>query len=100
MLFLGKSSNYLFKVYIFFNLTKFDPIYILFSPQDHKGNKTSEEQAKETDDQQLNKQKDDQNMDKNLPNTGHKEDTTQTVGIVLLLAGLLSILATKRKKHY
>ena len=36
-------------------------------------------------------------MDKNLPNTGHKEDTTQTVGIVLLLAGLLSILATKRK---
>nr|WP_179958597.1 LPXTG cell wall anchor domain-containing protein [Bacillus sp. SH5-2] len=48
----------------------------------------------------MNKQKDDQNMDKNLPNTGHKEDTTQTVGIVLLLAGLLSILATKRKKHY
>ncbi|MGE6538904.1 SpaA isopeptide-forming pilin-related protein [Bacillus luti] len=68
--------------------------------EDHKGNKTSEEQAKETDDQQLNKQKDDQNMGKNLPNTGHKEDNTQTVGIVLLLAGLLSILATKRKKHY
>ncbi len=57
-------------------------------------NGTSEETSNETD----NKQQDDRNTDKHLPNTGHKEDPTQTVGIVLLLAGLLSILATKRKK--
>ncbi|MED2435600.1 SpaA isopeptide-forming pilin-related protein [Bacillus thuringiensis] len=61
----------------------------------HK-NGTSEETSNETD----NKQQDDRNTDKHLPNTGHKEDPTQTVGIVLLLAGLLSILAKKRKKNY
>ncbi|MED2032336.1 SpaA isopeptide-forming pilin-related protein [Bacillus thuringiensis] len=59
-------------------------------------NGTSEETSNETD----NKQQDDRNTDKHLPNTGHKEDPTQTVGIVLLLAGLLSILAKKRKKNY
>ena len=63
------------------------------TPEKH-GNGTSEETSNKTD----NKQQDDRNTDKHLPNTGHKEDPTQTVGIVLLLAGLLSILATKRKK--
>ncbi|WP_333730470.1 LPXTG cell wall anchor domain-containing protein [Bacillus paranthracis] len=48
----------------------------------------------------MNKQQDDRNTGKELPNTGHKKDSTQTVGILLLLAGLLSILATKRKKYY
>ena len=63
------------------------------TPEKHE-NGTSEETSNKTD----NKQQDDRNTDKHLPNTGHKEDPTQTVGIVLLLAGLLSILATKRKK--
>ncbi|MFF2883234.1 SpaA isopeptide-forming pilin-related protein [Bacillus toyonensis] len=67
---------------------------------EENGNGTSEKQSKETDDKQANKPQNDRNTDKHLPNTGHKEDPTQTVGIVLLLAGLLSILATKRKKHY
>ncbi|PEQ68333.1 SpaA isopeptide-forming pilin-related protein [Bacillus cereus] len=65
------------------------------TPEKHE-NGTSEETSNKTD----NKQQDDRNTDKHLPNTGHKEDPTQTVGIVLLLAGLLSILATKRKKNY
>ncbi|HDR7685971.1 TPA: LPXTG cell wall anchor domain-containing protein [Bacillus toyonensis] len=67
---------------------------------EENGNGTSEKQSKETDDKQANKPQNDRNTDKHLPNTGHKEDPTQAVGIVLLLAGLLSILATKRKKHY
>ena len=58
-------------------------------------NGTSEETSNKTD----NKQQDDRNTDKHLPNTGHKEDPTQTVGILLLLAGLLSILA-KTQKNY
>ncbi|PEW87345.1 collagen-binding protein [Bacillus cereus] len=64
------------------------------------GNETSEEPEKGKPETQTNKQQDDRNTGKELPNTGHKEDPTQTVGIVLLLAGLLSILAAKRKKHY
>ena len=55
---------------------------------------TSEETSNKTD----NKQQDDRNTDKHLPNTGHKEDPTQTVGIVLLLAGLLSIFSYKTQK--
>ncbi|MED2038019.1 SpaA isopeptide-forming pilin-related protein [Bacillus wiedmannii] len=69
------------------------------NPDTH-GKGTSEELEKENPDTQINKQQDDQNKGKELPNTGHKNDSTQTVGIVLLLAGLLSILATKRKKYY
>ncbi|MED2785989.1 SpaA isopeptide-forming pilin-related protein [Bacillus thuringiensis] len=72
--------------------------------EENKGNETSEKHkngtSEETSNETDNKQQDDRNTDKHLPNTGHKEDPTQTVGIVLLLAGLLSILATKRKKHY
>ncbi|AMR05382.1 SpaA isopeptide-forming pilin-related protein [Bacillus thuringiensis] len=72
--------------------------------EENKGNETSEKHengtSEETSNKTDNKQQDDQNTDKHLPNTGHKEDPTQTVGIVLLLAGLLSILATKRKKNY
>ncbi|AIE36678.1 SpaA isopeptide-forming pilin-related protein [Bacillus thuringiensis] len=72
--------------------------------EDNKGNETSEKHengtSEETSNKTDNKQQDDRNTDKHLPNTGHKEDPTQTVGIVLLLAGLLSILATKRKKNY
>ncbi|WHY29158.1 SpaA isopeptide-forming pilin-related protein [Bacillus wiedmannii] len=64
------------------------------------GKGTSEELEKENPETQINKQQDDRNKGKELPNTGHKNDPTQTVGIVLLLAGLLSILATKRKKYY
>ncbi|SMD71223.1 dihydroorotate dehydrogenase electron transfer subunit [Bacillus mobilis] len=69
------------------------------NPETH-GKETSEELEKENPETQINKQQDDQNKGKELPNTGHKNDPTQTVGIVLLLAGLLSILATKRKKYY
>ncbi|EOO13109.1 SpaA isopeptide-forming pilin-related protein [Bacillus cereus] len=69
------------------------------NPETH-GKETSEELEKGNPETQTNKQQDDRNTDKKLPNTGHKEDHTQTAGIVLLLAGLLSILATKRKKHY
>ncbi|MGQ7872563.1 SpaA isopeptide-forming pilin-related protein [Bacillus sp. 1A] len=69
------------------------------NPDTH-GKGTSEELEKENPDTQINKQQDDQNKGKELPNTGHKNDSTQTVGIVLLLAGVLSILATKRKKYY
>ncbi|MED3020901.1 SpaA isopeptide-forming pilin-related protein [Bacillus wiedmannii] len=69
------------------------------NPDTH-GKGTSEELEKENPDTQINKQQDDRNKGKELPNTGHKNDPTQTVGIVLLLAGLLSILATKRKKYY
>ncbi|WP_404977452.1 MSCRAMM family protein [Bacillus wiedmannii] len=69
------------------------------NPDTH-GKGPSEELEKENPDTQINKQQDDQNKGKELPNTGHKNDPTQTVGIVLLLAGLLSILATKRKKYY
>ncbi|MHA4153556.1 SpaA isopeptide-forming pilin-related protein [Bacillus cereus] len=72
--------------------------------EENKGNEKSEKHengtSEETSNKTDNKQQDDQNTDKHLPNTGHKEDPTQTVGIVLLLAGLLSILATKRKKNY
>ncbi|MED0953316.1 SpaA isopeptide-forming pilin-related protein [Bacillus mobilis] len=69
------------------------------NPETH-GKGTSEKLEKENPETQINKQQDDRNKDKELPNTGHKNDPTQTVGIVLLLAGLLSILATKRKKYY
>uniref|UniRef100_UPI001F56ADCD MSCRAMM family protein n=1 Tax=Bacillus cereus group sp. BfR-BA-01379 TaxID=2920323 RepID=UPI001F56ADCD len=69
------------------------------NPETH-GKGTSEELEKENPETQTNKQQDDRNKGKELPNTGHKNDPTQTVGIVLLLAGLLSILATKRKKYY
>ncbi|WP_242250136.1 SpaA isopeptide-forming pilin-related protein, partial [Bacillus cereus group sp. BfR-BA-01324] len=69
------------------------------NPDTH-GKGTSEELEKENPETQINKQQDDRNKGKELPNTGHKNDPTQTVGIVLLLAGLLSILATKRKKYY
>ncbi|OWT52475.1 collagen-binding protein [Bacillus sp. K2I17] len=69
------------------------------NPDTH-GKGTSEELEKENPDTQINKQQDDRNKGKELPNTGHKNDPTQTVGIVLLLAGFLSILATKRKKYY
>ncbi|WP_242310782.1 SpaA isopeptide-forming pilin-related protein [Bacillus cereus group sp. BfR-BA-01331] len=69
------------------------------NPETH-GKETSEELEKGNPETQTNKQQDDRNIDKKLPNTGHKEDHTQAAGIVLLLAGLLSILATKRKKHY
>ncbi|MGG1147682.1 SpaA isopeptide-forming pilin-related protein [Bacillus wiedmannii] len=68
--------------------------------EEETGKETSEELEKENPDTQINKQQDDRNKGKELPNTGHKNDPTQTVGIVLLLAGLLSILATKRKKYY
>ncbi|MEN8646988.1 SpaA isopeptide-forming pilin-related protein [Bacillus cereus group sp. BceL062] len=72
--------------------------------EENKGNETSEKHengtSEETSNKTDNKPQNDRNTDKHLPNTGHKEDPTQTVGIVLLLAGLLSILATKRKKHY
>ena len=70
--------------------------------EENKGNETSEKHengtSEETSNKTDNKQQDDRNTDKHLPNTGHKQDPTQTVGILLLLAGLLSILATKRKK--
>ncbi|MFE7914694.1 SpaA isopeptide-forming pilin-related protein, partial [Bacillus mobilis] len=69
------------------------------NPETH-GKGTSEELEKENPEAQINKQQDDRNKGKELPNTGHKNDPTQTVGILLLLAGLLSILATKRKKYY
>ncbi|KXY89679.1 collagen-binding protein, partial [Bacillus cereus] len=69
------------------------------NPEAH-GKGTSEELEKGNPETQINKQQDDQNKGKELPNTGHKKDSTQTVGILLLLAGLLSILATKRKKYY
>ncbi|PEK06865.1 collagen-binding protein [Bacillus toyonensis] len=72
--------------------------------EENKGNETSEKHengtSEETSNKTDNKPQNDRNTDKHLPNTGHKEDPTQAVGIVLLLAGLLSILATKRKKHY
>ncbi|OTX04184.1 collagen-binding protein [Bacillus thuringiensis serovar seoulensis] len=72
--------------------------------EENKGNEISEKHengtSEETSNKTDNKPQNDRNTDKHLPNTGHKEDPTQTVGIVLLLAGLLSILATKRKKHY
>ncbi|KAB2459055.1 SpaA isopeptide-forming pilin-related protein [Bacillus sp. CH140a_4T] len=69
------------------------------NPETH-GNGTSEELEKGNPETQINKQQDGRNTGKELPNTGHKNDPTQTVGIVLILAGLLSILATKRKKYY
>ncbi|ALQ70840.1 SpaA isopeptide-forming pilin-related protein [Bacillus thuringiensis] len=69
------------------------------NPETH-GKETSEELEKGNPETHTNKQPDDRNTGKELPNTGHKKDPTQTVGIVLLLAGLLSILATKRKKYY
>ncbi|ASI80600.1 collagen-binding protein [Bacillus cereus] len=69
------------------------------NPETH-GKGTSEELEKGNPETHKNKQQDDQNKGKELPNTGHKKDSTQTVGILLLLAGLLSILATKRKKYY
>ncbi|HDR8171768.1 TPA: LPXTG cell wall anchor domain-containing protein [Bacillus thuringiensis] len=69
------------------------------NPETHS-KETSEELEKENPETQINKQQDDRNTGKELPNTGHKKDSTQTVGILLLLAGLLSILATKRKKYY
>ncbi|HFJ9404399.1 TPA: SpaA isopeptide-forming pilin-related protein [Bacillus paranthracis] len=69
------------------------------NPETH-GKETSEERKNGNPKTQTNKQQDDRNTGKELPNTGHKKDPTQTVGIVLLLAGLLSILATKRKKYY
>ena len=69
------------------------------NPEAH-GKGTSEELEKGNPETQINKQQDDRNKRKELPNTGHKKDSTQTVGILLLLAGLLSILATKRKKYY
>ncbi|QWH20291.1 LPXTG cell wall anchor domain-containing protein [Bacillus mycoides] len=68
--------------------------------EEKPGKETSEELEKGNPEIETNKQQDDRNTDKRLPNTGHKEDHTQAAGIVLLLAGLLSILATKRKKHY
>ncbi|TDT79782.1 LPXTG-motif cell wall-anchored protein [Bacillus sp. AG1163] len=68
--------------------------------EEKPGKETSEELEKGNPETQINKQQDDRNTGKELPNTGHKKDPTQTVGIVLLLAGLLSILATKRKKYY
>ncbi|EJQ88768.1 LPXTG-domain-containing protein cell wall anchor domain, partial [Bacillus cereus ISP3191] len=69
------------------------------NPEAH-GKGTSEELEKGNPETQINKQQDDRNTGKELPNTGHKNDSTQTVGIILLLAGLLSVLATKRKKYY
>ncbi|MGG3113701.1 SpaA isopeptide-forming pilin-related protein [Bacillus paranthracis] len=69
------------------------------NPEAH-GKGTSEELEKGNPETQINKQQDDRNTGKELPNTGHKKDSTQTVGILLLLAGLLSILVTKRKKYY
>ncbi|WP_220784645.1 SpaA isopeptide-forming pilin-related protein [Bacillus sp. BML-BC021] len=69
------------------------------NPETH-GKGTSEESEKGNPETQINKQQDGRNTGKELPNTGHKNDPTQTVGIVLILAGLLSILATKRKKYY
>ncbi len=69
------------------------------NPETH-GKETSEELEKGNPETNTNKQPDDRNTGKELPNTGHKKEPTQTVGIVLLLAGLLSILATKRKKYY
>ncbi|MGG0300295.1 SpaA isopeptide-forming pilin-related protein [Bacillus albus] len=69
------------------------------NPETH-GKGTSEELEIENPETQINKKQDNQNKGNELPNTGHKNDPTQTVGIVLLLAGLLSILATKRKKYY
>ncbi|KFL85801.1 LPXTG cell wall anchor domain protein [Bacillus cereus] len=68
--------------------------------EEKPGKETSEELEKGNPETQINKQQDDRNTGKELPNTGHKKDSTQTVGILLLLAGLLSILATKRKKYY
>ncbi|MDF9577135.1 SpaA isopeptide-forming pilin-related protein [Bacillus paranthracis] len=68
--------------------------------EEKPGKETSEELEKGNPETQINKQQDDQNKRKELPNTGRKKDSTQTVGILLLLAGLLSILATKRKKYY
>ncbi|BCC56006.1 SpaA isopeptide-forming pilin-related protein [Bacillus cereus] len=68
--------------------------------EEKPGKETSEELENGNPKTQTNKQQDDQNKGKELPNTGHKKDSTQTVGILLLLAGLLSILATKRKKYY
>ncbi|HGH7174678.1 TPA: SpaA isopeptide-forming pilin-related protein [Bacillus wiedmannii] len=68
--------------------------------EEETGKETSEELEKENPETKINKQQDDRNKGKELPNTGHKNDPTQTVGILLLLAGLLSILATKRKKYY
>ncbi|MGH1281489.1 LPXTG cell wall anchor domain-containing protein, partial [Bacillus basilensis] len=69
------------------------------NPETH-GKGTSEGLENENPETQVNKQQDERNTGKELPNTGHKKDSIQTVGIVLLLAGLLSILATKRKKYY
>ncbi|MES5952676.1 SpaA isopeptide-forming pilin-related protein [Bacillus fungorum] len=69
------------------------------NPETH-GKETSEELEKGNPETHTNKQQDDRNTGKELPNTGHKKDPTQTVGIVLLLAGLLSVLAAKRKKYY
>ncbi|PGB51192.1 MSCRAMM family protein, partial [Bacillus anthracis] len=69
------------------------------NPEAH-GKGTSEELEKGNPETQINKQQGDRNTGKELPNTGHKNDSTQTVGIILLLAGLLSVLATKRKKYY
>ncbi|WP_144614887.1 SpaA isopeptide-forming pilin-related protein [Bacillus cereus] len=69
------------------------------NPETH-GKGTSEELEKGNPETQINKQQDGRNTGKELPNTGHKNDPTQTVGIILILAGLLSILATKRKKYY
>ncbi|MDK7472779.1 SpaA isopeptide-forming pilin-related protein [Bacillus paranthracis] len=68
--------------------------------EEKPGKETSEELEKGNPETQINKQQDDRNTGKELPNTGHQKDSTQTVGILLLLAGLLSILATKRKKYY
>ncbi|QWU47859.1 SpaA isopeptide-forming pilin-related protein [Bacillus sp. NP247] len=68
--------------------------------EEKPGKETSKELEKGNPETQTNKQQDDRNIDKKLPNTGHRENHTQAAGIVLLLAGLLSILATKRKKHY
>ena len=70
--------------------------------EENKGNETSEKHengtSEETSNKTDNKQQDDRNTDKHLPNTGHKEDPTQTVGILLLLAGLLSILLQNAEK--
>ncbi|HDR4603426.1 TPA: LPXTG cell wall anchor domain-containing protein [Bacillus cereus] len=68
--------------------------------EEKPGKETSEELENGNPETQTNKQQDDRNTGKELPNTGHKNDSTQTVGIILLLAGLLSVLATKRKKYY
>lgn len=68
--------------------------------EEKPGKETSEELENGNPKTQTNKQQDDRNTGKELPNTGHKNDSTQTVGIILLLAGLLSVLATKRKKYY